>query len=159
MKKHTVLYLCRIGWFVLVEVEELETYSINCSNIIVYHYSYTMVYDLGNFEANAILYVVSILMSACINQLLQITYCSQFCIFFIEMYSLADMSPSNPDTPIYSAHIYKKNDLSRALYLLHIHFTIGSSNWRHYCPIISQLWFRPLIIIIDLIGKFLIFYQ
>lgn len=65
-----------------------------------------MVYDLGNFEANAILYVVSILMSACINQLLQITYCSQFCIFFIEMYSLADMSPPNPDTPIYLAHIY-----------------------------------------------------
>ena len=51
-----------LDWvFIIVELEGLEPYSINSSNIIVYHNSYTLVYELGNFEANAILYVVSTL--------------------------------------------------------------------------------------------------
>lgn len=59
-KKQSIAKLC-INCLLIVELEGFEPYSINSSNIIVYHNSYTLVYELGNFEANAILYVLSTL--------------------------------------------------------------------------------------------------
>ena len=50
-----------LDWvFIIVELEGNEPYSINCSNIIAYLLLKTMVYDLGNFVVDAILYVMSI---------------------------------------------------------------------------------------------------